>query len=84
MNIVLYVLYIALLFSKKIMLIAKLLKSVKHELMEEEIFLFEKDENVLFCRGQNLCPQQSQEFSSFRRRHHCRHCGGVSSIHWNR
>lgn len=59
------------------MLIASLLKSVKHEAMEEVLFLYEKDNEVTYCRGQSLCPQQFQEFSTFRRRHHCRHCGGV-------
>eukprot|EP01036_Dinobryon_divergens_P025627 gene25627-34196_t len=59
------------------MLIASLLKAVKHEAMEEELFLYEKDVEVPYCRGQSLCPQQFQEFSTFRRRHHCRHCGGI-------
>lgn len=59
------------------MLIAKLLRTVKAKEEEEKLYLWEKDEFVNCCRGQFYCSQKDVEFSPFRRRHHCRYCGGI-------
>ena len=53
------------------MLLAKLVREVKNEEYSKDFFLWEKDSNRNSCR---IC---SASFSSFKRRHHCRHCGGL-------
>lgn len=53
------------------MLLAKLVRDVKNEEYSKDFFLWEKDTNRNSCR---IC---CGVFTSFKRRHHCRHCGGL-------
>jgi hypothetical protein len=62
------------------MLVARIFRAIKAEEYENELFLWEKDSDVNFCRRQQHCLHQFEEFSAFRRRHHCRYCGGVKSF----
>jgi hypothetical protein len=53
------------------MLLAKFIRDVKNEELSKDFFMWEKDSNRPLCRG---CQGV---FSSFKRRHHCRLCGGL-------
>ena len=53
------------------MFLAKIVREAKNETFSNEIFLWELDKEVGFCRG---CKKP---FSVSSRRHHCRNCGGI-------
>ena len=52
-------------------MIFKIIRDVKNEELGKEFFMWEKDSN------RNACRHCVSAFSTFRRRHHCRMCGGL-------
>lgn len=52
-------------------MLLKIIRDVKNEELGKDFFMWEKDQNRQNCRN---CQNQ---FSTFKRRHHCRLCGGL-------